>query len=121
VARRERLYDVLVVQCHHDIALALHHLARAVVVLQSHALRRHTLPLMLQVMCEEGRAECALTVPHVVLHAEARELPRVEALVAEALSQQLSARAARARQRAAHSAIAAGTMQQGDLERRVWS
>ena len=109
MARRERLHDVLVVQCHHDIALALHHLARAVVVLQSHALRRHTLPLMLQVMCEEGRAECALTVPHVVLHAEARELPRVGALVAEPLTQRLGARAARARQGAAHLSAAART------------
>ena len=102
MARRERLYDVLVVQRHHDVDLALHILARAVVVLQSHALRRHTLALALQVVCEEGCAKCALTVPHVVLHAEARELPRVEALVAEPLSQRLGAHAARARQRGAH-------------------
>ena len=96
MARRERLYDVLVVECHNYVDLALHRLARAVVVLQSHALRRHTPPLALQVVCEEGCAKCALTVPHVVLHAEARELPRVEALVAEPLTQRLGARAARA-------------------------
>tara|TARA_B100000795_G_scaffold88134_1_gene64097 strand:+ start:353 stop:643 length:291 start_codon:yes stop_codon:yes gene_type:complete len=89
MARRERLHDVLVVQCHHDVDLALHRLARAVVILQSHALRRHTLPLALQVVCEEGCAKCALTVPLVVLHAEARELLRVEALVAEAFVQRL--------------------------------